>query len=225
MSLRSGLVSSKVPLLVRHYHRCRCVVVLSGSDTAVGPCRVVARAVRDPVTSRSVGSCYMTRAAQLLPSSDRPFNCVRSRPVDVPIRRGTPRMLRLTTGYVPRPALPDPAGPPPLYRWTPRTTRVPRRPARRAMHLRSGHTPPLEPSPCGARLCGDADPQTRDADSRQRVCGSALELTQRGTRASRTAVGDFSCAFFTRAQPPTPLTGLGIEWLTQRGVVYYFSCL
>ena len=68
MSLRSGLVSSKVPLLVRHYHRCRCVVVLSGSDTAVGPCRVVARAVRDPVTSRSVGSCYMTRAAQLLPS-------------------------------------------------------------------------------------------------------------------------------------------------------------
>ena len=39
--------------------------------------RVVARAVRDPVTSRSVGSCYMTRAAQLLlvPScrADRPI--------------------------------------------------------------------------------------------------------------------------------------------------------
>ena len=136
MSLRSGLVSSKVPLLVRHYHRCRCVVVLSGSDTAVGPCRVVARAVRDPVTSRSVGSCYMTRAAQLLPSSDVSVQLRRSAPDrgstwHVPIRRGTPRMLRLTTGYVPRPALPDPAGPPPLYRWTPRTTRVPRRPARR----------------------------------------------------------------------------------------------
>ena len=201
--------------------------------TAVGPCRVVARAVRDPVTSRSVGSCYMTRAAQLLPSSDVSVQLRRSAPDrgstwHVPIRRGTPRMLRLTTGYVPRPALPDPAGPPPLYRWTPRTTRVPRRPARRAMHLRSGHTPPLEP--CGARLCGDADPQTRDADSRQRVCGSALELTQRGTRASRTAVGDFSCAFFGRGPnhlhcTATPLTGLGIEWLTQRGVVYYFSCL
>ena len=96
MSLRSGLVSSKVPLLVRHYHRCRCVVVLSGSDTAVGPCRVVARAVRDPVTSRSVGSCYMTRAAQLLPSSP---TSVQLRPFPTGRRADTARDATYVTSY------------------------------------------------------------------------------------------------------------------------------
>ena len=136
MSLRSGLVSSKVPLLVRHYHRCRCVVVLSGSDTAVGPCRVVARAVRDPVTSRSVGSCYMTRAAQLLPSSDvRSIASLRARPrVDV-ARADTARDATYVTSYdrirtaagLARPG--GPAAVIPVDR--PRTTRVPRRPARR----------------------------------------------------------------------------------------------
>ena len=65
MSLRSGLVSSKVPLLVRALDR----QVWWFCPGAIQPSvhgRVVARAVRDPVTSRSVGSCYMTRAAQLL---------------------------------------------------------------------------------------------------------------------------------------------------------------